>query len=236
MGYTNLFLAVLLLNGFAYLTIVLRPKIYGVQLFRPMVWNFKLSLLPLLVLIINPIIFIVFRYISTITEIKGFDYIGILLFIVGSIIWVLLLPNAGYLITELNLTHRNMDEKEVPIWYDIVSILSFSLSGVLNTLCNIVIIQYIYLLYYDPISISRHDTYFFMMNALIINLLVSVGVYLGRSIRFNSWDIIHITSFFKKLWNHFKQKGIVKDFILFVMFHTTFFMIMYLSFGLYKFI
>ncbi|RVU55368.1 DUF1361 domain-containing protein [Anaerosphaera multitolerans] len=221
-------LAALLLNIFAFITIVLRPKLFKVKLFKPMVWNFKLSLLPFFTLVVSIILFISLRYISTISGIMIIDYVGLVLFIIGLVLWLLLLPNSGYLITELNLTHREMDENEVPIWYDIVSILSFSLSGIVNTLVNIVLVQGVYLIYLDPSSVSELKLIF---SALIINVLVSVGIYFGRAIRFNSWDILHITSFFKKLADYFSKRGNIKDFLLFVLFHTTFFMLMYMSFG-----
>lgn len=71
-----------------------------------------------------------------------------------------------------------------------------------------------------------------MLTALILNLLVAIGVYLGRSIRFNSWDVIHIKSFFTKLKNHFEKPGEWKNCVLFVVFHTLFFMIMYVLAGI----
>lgn len=36
------------------------------------------------------------------------------------------------------MTHRLDDVVEVPIWYDLISVMSFALSGIINTLVNIV--------------------------------------------------------------------------------------------------
>lgn len=155
MNNQNLLLSILLLNLFYFITIRVRPKLFKVKLYTPMITNFKLSLLP---------------------------FVAILLYLIGLIIWLLLLPNSGYLITELNLNHRDIEDDEVPIWYDIVSILSFALSGIVNTLGNVVIIQLTYLVYFDPSTITSNIRLLLLLSALLLNVLVSVGVYFGRYI------------------------------------------------------
>lgn len=141
MDVKPLFTTTLLINVFAYLTIRLRPIIYKTKLFKPMIWNMKLSLLPFAIQIISFIIFIMLRYFSTLLEIPFLDVLAITLFLILQLLWLLFLPNSGYLITELNLTHRSEDKVEVPIWYDIVSVLSFAFSGIINTIVNIFMIH-----------------------------------------------------------------------------------------------
>lgn len=232
MGFLSLFLSVLLLNLFAYITIRIRPFIYKTNLYKPMIWNIKLSIMPFVILVGNTILAIILSYIGTYFELSFMYVIRTIIFILGLVVWLLALPNSGYLVTELNLSHREADKVEVPIWYDIISMLAFALSGVVNTLANIVILQVVYLVVYDPASLTQENQVYLLLTALTIICLVSVGIYLGRSIRFNSWDIIHIKSFFKKLYDHFKQKGVIKDACLFIFFHTIFFMILYVSFGI----
>lgn len=222
---------VIVLNLFAYMTIKLRPKIYKVDLFRPMIWNFKLSITPLMVLITSFILFISFNFLASIFSIKLFVYIAYLQIIIGLIIWVLLLPNSNYLITELNLSHRSVDKNPVALWYDIVSIMAFALSGIMNTIININLLQYIYLIILDPDNIRVVDKTFFYTSAVILNILISIGVYLGRNIRFNSWDVLRPVSFLRLLKDHFKGSGVIKNFILFVFFHTSFFLIVYFLFN-----
>lgn len=106
-----------------------------------------------------------------------------------------MLPNSGYLITELNMTHRLDDVVEVPIWYEIISVMSFALSGIINTLVNIVFLQLIFLVGVDPENITKKTFISFIITAIILNVLVAIGVYLGRQIRFNSWDVLHPKSF-----------------------------------------
>jgi uncharacterized membrane protein len=220
MGFVMLFIGAVLLNLFAFITIRLRPKIFKVKIFKPMLVNFKLSIIPLGILALNLFAAFVFRSLPRIV------------FFAGLFLWLLFLPNAAYLITELNLTHRAEDEKEVPIWYDIVSVLSFALSGIVNTLLNIVLIQFAFIIYFDPPQVSAADHFILFSSGFGILLLMVIGVYLGRSIRFNSWDIVHIGSFVKKLRNHFSGKGVFSEFVLYVVFNTVFFMIMYVAFGI----
>ena len=229
--FITLFWGVLLLNLFALITIKIRPKLFKVKLYKPMLWNFKLSILPLIVLSLNIAVYLTLAFISAHSSIPAFLISARILFFIGLVVWLLLLPNSGYLITELNLNHRTNDEKEVPIWYDIVSILSFALSGIVNTLTNIVIIQLSFLVAFDPSRFEIDYGILFLSGFLII-LLIVVGIYLGRVVRFNSWDILHPGSFMKKLKTHFAKQGIFKEFILYILFNAIFFMIMYVSFGI----
>ncbi|QIK69340.1 DUF1361 domain-containing protein [Erysipelothrix sp. HDW6C] len=232
MNSPSLFIAFVALNLFAYITIRLRPIIFKVKLFKPMIWNFKLSLLPIVILLGTDVLAIIISVISAYTDIIVLRYLAILIFALGMVLWFIMLPNSGYLITELNLTHRNEDSHEVPIWYDIVSVLSFALSGIVNTLISIVILQITFLVGVDPEQLTRSDFVSFIVTAIIINLFVAIGVYFGRQIRFNSWDLLHPKSFFKKLKAHFSNPHVFKEFLLFIVMHTTFFMIMYYALGI----
>lgn len=233
MNFAVLFLGVLLLNLFAFITIKLRPKIFRVKIFKPMIWNFKLSILPLFILLINLFVTLLFLWLGAYFELAFLSILGCVMFFVGLLIWMLFLPNSGYLITELNLTHRDEDEKEVPIWYDIVSVLSFSLSGIVNTLANIAVIQLSFMIIFDPkpSAASVYNTVLFV-SAFGIILFIVTGIYLGRAIRFNSWDVLHPGSFFKKLKAHFSRQGSFKELILYIIINTIFFMIMYVLLGI----
>ncbi|CAM3731446.1 DUF1361 domain-containing protein [Erysipelothrix urinaevulpis] len=227
----SLIVAAALFNLFAYLTIKLRPKIYGTKLFKPMIWNIKLSIAPILIQAVGLLTAIVFMIIAATFQIDFIRYIGLGIVGVTLIAWLLFLPNSAYLVTELNLTHRNADEVEVPIWYDIISVLSLSLSGVFNTILGIISIQLVYLITFDPNKINSLNRLIMTTTAIIIIVLVSIGMYLGREIRFNSWDILHPFQFIKRLFQHLKVKENRKNMVLFIVFHSIFLWLMYLSFG-----
>jgi len=232
MKFITLFLRLALLNLFAYFTIKLRPILFKVNIFKPMLKNFKLSILPLIILLLDLFIFVLLSYLGTYFGISFLRILAYTTFFIGLLVWLLFLPNSGYLITELNMTHRNDDKKEVPIWYDIASVFSFALSGIVNTLANIIIIQLVFLVFLDPIGLTSLDYTLLFLSGLIIILLIVIGIYLGRTIRFNSWDILHPLSFFKKLKTHFTKVGNFKDFVLYITINTIFFLIMYIMFGI----
>jgi len=219
------------MNLFAFITIKLRPKIFKVKIFKPMLWNFKLSVLPLFILSVNFFVVLLLMNIGARFDIAIISAFGYIVFFIGLLIWMLFLPNSGYLITELNLTHRNEDEREVPIWYDIVSVLSFALSGILNTLSNILMIQLSFLIVFDPNPMTAQVYAALFLIGFGIILLVVTGIYLGRYIRFNSWDVLRPFSFLKKMKTHFSNPGAIKEFILYVAVNTMFFLLMYVAFG-----
>lgn len=231
MGFKTLFITVLLINTFAFLTIRLRPVLFKTKLFKPMIWNFKLSLLPMIILLVTLSLVGVIITVANTYEIFWMFNLAIPVLLVGVVLWLLMLPNSGYLITELNMTHRTNDADIVPIWYDIVSVSSFALSGIINTIANITIIQMLGLVLLDPDALTQKNRMMLLISGIIINMLVAIGVYLGRQIRFNSWDLLHPLSFIKKLGKHFNSKEVYKEFILFVSMHTIFFMIMYYALG-----
>jgi len=232
MQFLTLFLGVALLNLFAVITILLRPKIFKVKIYRPMLLNFKLSILPLIILLANILVFLLLSVVGAYLHVGVLNIVAHVLFFVGLLIWLLFLPNSGYLITELNLNHREQDEREVPIWYDIVSVLSFALSGIVNTLANIVLIQLSFLIAFDPQELTSSNYVMLFLSGFGIILLIVLGIYLGRTIRFNSWDILHVRSFFGKLKTHFAKQGTIKEFILYIALNTIFFLIMYTTFGI----
>lgn len=236
MNLSTLFITVVLINLFAYMSIKFRPILFKTKLFKPMIWNFKLSMLPMIILLVTLSLVGIAITIGNTYEIFWLFDVAIVLLLIGIVIWLIMLPNSGYLITELNMTHRSEDGDLVPIWYDIVSVSSFAMSGIINTIANIAIIQILMLVIIDPEVITQKNRIFLLVSGFIINTLVAIGVYLGRQIRFNSWDLLHPKSFIKKLANHFTSLRVFKEFVLFVFMHASFFMILYYAMGITRII
>lgn len=95
-------------------------------------------------------------------------------------IWLLFFPNAPYILTDLfHLRVRS----SIPIWYDLVVILSFAWTGLTFGFLSLVDIE------------SLASKY---MNARLVRGIMFVllfaggfGIYLGRYLRWNSWDILN---------------------------------------------
>lgn len=92
-------------------------------------------------------------------------------------LWLLFLPNAPYIITDLvHLYHR----PPVPFWFDMCLVLLSAFNGLVLGFVSISQIEKIIRMY----QLGR---YINIMRILIF-FAMSYGVYLGRYLRFNSWD------------------------------------------------
>jgi len=93
--------------------------------------------------------------------------------------WILFFPNSPYILTDLFHLRLN---GSAPIWFDLVLILSFAWTGLMYGLISLTDID-------RQLSIYLNQKW---VNAIIISFLflASFGIYLGRYLRWNSWDII----------------------------------------------
>lgn len=95
-------------------------------------------------------------------------------------VWLLFFPNASYILTDLfHLSHNS----SMPIWFDLVLILSFAWTGLL----------YGFLSLWNLEELMEQFLSKKMITALSVLLLFvsSFGIYIGRYLRWNSWDILH---------------------------------------------
>jgi uncharacterized membrane protein len=100
------------------------------------------------------------------------------LFVPG-VLWLTFLPNASYIVTDFwHLTER----PPVPIWYDIGLLAVFSLSGLFLAVLSLQVMQRL-VRYYAGSTVS----WLFVM---VVTGLSGLGVYLGRFLRWNSWDLL----------------------------------------------
>ena len=131
-----------------------------------------------------------------------------------------------YLITELNLSHREDGPTPVPLWYDIVQTLTLTISGIANAVLSLAILQTVLIvLFIDPArpTVPASSWAF----AVVVIVLGAVGVYLGRYLRFNSWDVRHPASMFQKLRTHLTQRGKALEAGGFVLTHATLIAVLY---------
>jgi uncharacterized membrane protein len=102
-----------------------------------------------------------------------------LIFII--IVWILFFPNSPYILTDLfHLKARNT----IPIWYDLIVILSYAWTGLICGFISLNDIEQRLSDYYGKRN---------FINGLIVFFLFmsSFGVYLGRFLRWNSWDVLN---------------------------------------------
>lgn len=186
----SLVLGVLGLSVYAALLVVGRALVFRTRLYRPMLLNIALALAPGAVILPAG---------AVITVDAVPVALRIAIVTVLAVVWLLLLPNAGYLVTELNMSHRREGET-VPMWFDIVLIVTLAMSGVASTLLSVFVGHLMY-------SLTRHgdiaanltlpDSLGFVAALL---LLVGFGVFIGRHVRVNSWDVLRPWRLARTLW------------------------------------
>lgn len=92
--------------------------------------------------------------------------------------WLVFFPNAPYIITDL----FHLRQRSVPLWFDLMLILSFAWNGLLLGYFSMMNIQ-------EVVDERMNKTFGWVM-VVGAFFLSGFGIYLGRYLRFNSWDII----------------------------------------------
>jgi len=208
------------MNALAVLLVLGRAAAFRTRLYRPMLLNVGLSVAPVLVLGAGVLLVAVALAVSLP---RG---VAIAVEVVVLLVWLLLLPNAGYLVTELNLSHRR-PEDQVPEWYDILLVLSLAMSGVLNMLMNVFLVQLAYAgVRFD--AVDALEGVEIRMLTVVVLALASFGVYVGRNVRVNSWDVLHPWSLVAKIVRHLRDGRHARDAVGFTLVCGAFFGLMYL--------
>jgi uncharacterized membrane protein len=94
-------------------------------------------------------------------------------------VWLLFIPNAFYIITDL--FHLDMNE-DVPLWYDLALLLSFAWSGLLFGILSVRQMEKLF-----EKNFNKKFDLLFILPVMALN---GFGVYIGRYLRFNSWDVL----------------------------------------------
>lgn len=153
------------LTLFCFLLLLIRAKVTQSVFFFFLIWNLFLAFIPYIISF--------FLFTSITFQENKLLRMGILL------IWLLFLPNSFYLLTDF--VHLNKFP-DVPFWFDLIVVSSFSITGFAVGIFSIRTIEKIIQLHYSKIQ-SR-----IMLFGILY--LTAFGIYLGRFLRFNSWDLL----------------------------------------------
>ena len=141
---------------------------------RPMLWNLLLAWSPMLLVIALDLLVV-----------DGAERVDDRLAVAGFVVvlglFLLFLPNSSYLITEL--AHLRETSRAVPPWYDIIAVLSLTMCGILLCCVSLAYVQLIL----DRSVVGTTWSWVIVTGCL---MLANFGTYLGRYLRFNSWDAI----------------------------------------------
>jgi len=144
---------------------LVREHRYGAYDFRFLIWNLILAWNPLLIALI-----VYDRYR------RGRP---LLLLAPALVLWLLFLPNAPYIVTDF--VHLSAGSP-APLWLDGVEVSAFAWTGMLLGFVSLYLVH----------AVARHrlGAVPSWIGVLGVLALISVGVYLGRVKRWNSWDLL----------------------------------------------
>lgn len=99
---------------------------------------------------------------------------------VGAFVWLIFFPNTLYILTDFQ--HLSTSANEFPVWYDVLLLIWFAFTGLFLGVVSLFMMQ----------DIVRRTFGFWMGWGFIalVTMLASLGVYMGRFLRWNSWDIL----------------------------------------------
>jgi uncharacterized membrane protein len=141
-----------------------REHRYGAD-FRFLVWNLILAWVPLILALV---VYDGYR--------RGATLVGLA---PALALWLLFLPNAPYIVTDF--VHLSASSR-APLWFDGLELSAFAWTGMLLGFVSLYLVH----------AVLRHrlGVPAGWCVVLCILALASVGVYLGRVKRWNSWDVV----------------------------------------------
>jgi uncharacterized membrane protein len=101
---------------------------------------------------------------------------------VAAFLWLIFFPNAPYILTDFQ--HLSQPAwQDIETWYDVLMLAWFAFTGLLLGIVSLFMMQ----------EIIRHQfgRWAGWSFVAIVTALTSLGVYMGRFLRWNSWDILN---------------------------------------------
>jgi uncharacterized membrane protein len=93
-------------------------------------------------------------------------------------VWLLFIPNSFYIITDL----FHLEERAViPLWFDLALIFSFAWNGLLMGILSVRQMEKFWQ------SKWKQNEILFIYPIMLLN---AFGIYIGRYLRYNSWDVV----------------------------------------------
>lgn len=145
--------------------LLVRAKITNSIYLFFLIWNLFLGMIPYIITS-----FLMSLNLKNVSNFKLFIY---------SFIWLAFIPNSFYILTDL--VHLNKSKGDV-FWLDLIILSSYSLIGFAFGLISII--------HFEKIAqnfITKNKVHTIIQ---VICFLCGFGIYIGRILRYNSWDII----------------------------------------------
>lgn len=94
-------------------------------------------------------------------------------------LWLLFFPNSMYIVTDLFHLRQHGN---VPLWYDLLILVSAAITGIIMGFAS--------LRQVERFLMAKVSVRYMRWIVLFIFMLCGYGIYIGRYLRWNSWDIV----------------------------------------------
>jgi uncharacterized membrane protein len=182
-----------------------RSEYSGTVHYAFLVWNLFLAWIPFMIAY--------FTYTLTLNRRQVYVVIPIAAFF-----WLLFFPNAPYILTDFQ--HLAGNWRDLPVWYDVMMLIWFSFTGLLLGMTSLFLMQEIV-----RRAFGRWWGWGFVA---IVAALSGAGVYIGRFLRWNSWDIFSNPRAMA-LYTLERAQDPGLQSIGFIILFTTFFLFLYIT-------
>lgn len=144
-----------------------------------------------------------------------------LLVFVSALAWLVFFPNAPYILTDFqHLSYAPTDA--IPVWYDVILLIWFAWTGLLLGVVSLYLMQEII-----TRMLGKPIGWLFV---LVVTVMSSFGVYIGRFMRWNSWDIWHRpTSLMLDIFNELRHPLANKETYAFTIIFAMLFLFIYMT-------
>ena len=153
---------------FCVLILRVRSEYSGTGHYFFLVWNLFLAWIPFVISY--------FTYTAHLTKTRIYVVVPLAAFF-----WLIFFPNAPYILTDFQ--HLAGAWRDVPVWYDVMLLIWFAFTGLMLGMTSLFMMHEII-----RREFGRWAGWGFV---LAVAGLSSAGVYVGRFLRWNSWDIFY---------------------------------------------
>ena len=186
---------------------IFHTRLNGSERYRFLVWNLFLAWIPFCA--------------ALLANLASKNKVTLLVFMpMCTLIWLVFFPNAPYLLTDFQ--HLTVIDTNAPVWLDVIMMIWFAWTGLMLGISSLYLIQ--------SIVTRQLNAFWGWLFAIGITTLSSLGVYLGRFMRWNSWDLLdEPKSIVKDIYEIMSDPSGNKLTYLFVILFTFLFLFIYAS-------
>lgn len=186
-----------------------RSRFYQGRFYKPFLLNVILAWIPLILSIAAYVIFLQNDFQENLASISLL------------VVWFFFFPNSIYLITEVHhFRDRFADDGKDPFWYDNIEILSIVSLGLLLGTHSLAVVDFLLKSY-----LPNNWSWLILIGYVF---LANLGIYIGRYLRLNSWDIIsNPVRLLKQVFNELNSRSKLQTLMVYTALFSFFVLIFY---------